>query len=134
MFVMTRDHKLGKWIDQEFRQAVGKRLREARKRRPLEEVGQHVGVTRQTVWQWEAGKAYPGPERLLLIADLYGVSVDWLLGRTGASRVTLNDISDVDDLYLVDGFVQMIRERRQMYEARSEQPHKTEETPEAENG
>lgn len=38
-----------------------------------------VGVSRQAVYKWEKGKSYPEAEKLILIAKLFGVTVDSLL-------------------------------------------------------
>lgn len=38
-----------------------------------------MGVTRQSVVQWETGKAFPAPEHLSGLIDLYGLSVESLL-------------------------------------------------------
>lgn len=38
-----------------------------------------VGVSRQAVYKWEKGISYPEAEKLILIARLFGVSIDSLL-------------------------------------------------------
>ena len=65
----------------------GLRLRRARRDAgyTLEAAGDAVGVVRQSVSKWEDGTNYPTPDRLQKLAELYGVSVDWLL--TGDRRV-----------------------------------------------
>jgi transcriptional regulator with XRE-family HTH domain len=46
-----------------------------------------VGVAMPTVSQWESGIKSPSVENLIRLADLYGVTVDHLLGRdTPGSR------------------------------------------------
>lgn len=44
-----------------------------------EEFGDKVGVSRQSVYKWEAGQSYPDTEKLLLISRVFNVSVDYLL-------------------------------------------------------
>lgn len=39
-------------------------------------------VSQQTVGKWEAGGATPNPDTLSHIADIFKVSVDYLLGRS----------------------------------------------------
>lgn len=46
-----------------------------------EELGQQLGVTRQTVSKWETGQTSPEVEKLTAMADLFEMSVDQLLGR-----------------------------------------------------
>lgn len=40
-----------------------------------------LGVTQQAVGKWETGKSSPDSDMLLRIAELFGVSIDTLLGR-----------------------------------------------------
>lgn len=44
-----------------------------------EELANAFDVTRQAVSKWESGQAYPETEKLLLISDYFGVSLDTLL-------------------------------------------------------
>ena len=49
-------------------------------RRKLAEV---VGVsTPHTIANWETGRRNPNPQQLVTMADFFGCSVDYLLGRT----------------------------------------------------
>ena len=42
-----------------------------------------MGLNANTLTEWAVSKRnFPNPEKLVLIANLYGVSLDWLLGRT----------------------------------------------------
>lgn len=45
------------------------------------EVAISLGVSIQAVSFWETGERIPQPEKLLQIADLYGVPLDALFGR-----------------------------------------------------
>lgn len=46
------------------------------------ELGQILGVGQTTIANYEQGARFPDSETLLHIADLYGVSLDFLLGRS----------------------------------------------------
>ena len=39
-----------------------------------------MGVSRQAVSKWEQGEGYPEVEKLLILADRFGVSIDGLMG------------------------------------------------------
>ena len=39
-----------------------------------------MGVSRQAVSKWEQGEGYPEAEKLLILADRFGVSIDGLMG------------------------------------------------------
>ena len=45
-----------------------------------------MGIWQTTVSAWETGRAIPITDKLVELADVLGVSIDWLMGRTGAKR------------------------------------------------
>lgn len=44
-----------------------------------EEIAERIGVSRQTISNWETGKSYPDIASLIILSDIYGVSLDSLL-------------------------------------------------------
>lgn len=62
----------------------GTRLRQARKKIGLSgpQLARALGVSAQTVSEWERGKYFPEADRLAAIARAVSVRVDWLLGGT----------------------------------------------------
>lgn len=46
-----------------------------------EEVADKCGVSRQAIAKWENDESHPTIEKLILLADLYDVSLDELVGR-----------------------------------------------------
>lgn len=66
----------------------GQRLRELRQERGWRQVEIEQALTLRpgVVSQYERGLREPGFDLLLAFAGLFGVSVDYLLGRPGASR------------------------------------------------
>lgn len=63
---------------------LGERFRLLREEKGLlqREVAEKLGLTRVAVTNYEQDNRVPDPETLKKIADLFGVSVDYLLGRT----------------------------------------------------
>ena len=61
------------------------KLKELRNRSGMsqEKLAEKVGVSRQAITKWETDKGAPEMENLLALSDLFGVSVDELLGREG---------------------------------------------------
>lgn len=61
---------------------VGQRIQEHRKKNGLsqEELGGRLLVSRQTVSLWEKDQTLPTVDNLLLLKDIFGISVDELLG------------------------------------------------------
>ena len=59
------------------------KLRSLRKKAKLtqEELSQKVNVSIDTVRRWEGGDRLPNSDSLRLIADIFDVSVDYLVGR-----------------------------------------------------
>ena len=61
----------------------GTRLRKVRKSKKLtqKEVADLVNVNRVTYTNWEKGNREPSFEKLIVLADFFEVSLDWLVGR-----------------------------------------------------
>ena len=65
------------------------RLRECRERAGMSQkfVALSLGVKPPSVSNWESGKTNPSQENLQQLADLYGVTTDYLLGRSDGAKV-----------------------------------------------
>lgn len=68
--------------------ALGSRLRQLREGLGLvlQDVADLFHTSRNVPSQWEGGQREPSYEILLTLADYYGVTTDWLLGREGAEK------------------------------------------------
>ena len=53
-----------------------------------EELAERIGVSRQAVSKWELGDATPEIGKLLLLAQTFGVTTDWLLSEDGPAEET----------------------------------------------
>ena len=62
----------------------GKTLKELRESKNISQrkLGEALGVCNQTVSFWENGQREPDMDMLISIADFFGVSIDFLCGRT----------------------------------------------------
>ncbi len=60
---------------------IGEKLRTCRKKAAItqEDTADRLGVSRQTVSNWENGRSYPDVRSCIALSDLYGVSLDELL-------------------------------------------------------
>lgn len=47
-----------------------------------EELAERLGVSSASIRLWESGTTRPSASNLLAMSDLFGCSVDYLLGRT----------------------------------------------------
>lgn len=66
----------------EYKQLFSKRIYELRKQRKLsqKELGQAVGLSHKAISTIESGSRSTTIEKLVLLADFFGVSADYLLG------------------------------------------------------
>ncbi len=69
---------------------LGEKIRALRLARGIrqEELGRRIGASKQSVSNWENGNILPSIDVLIRLADFFGVSTDYLLGRD--SRKTLD--------------------------------------------
>ena len=69
------------------------RLKELRKRRGLtqSELAKSLGVSSQTILNWENGIHEPNITQLIQLSNIFNVSVDYLIGRNKST-------SEVDEL------------------------------------
>lgn len=72
------------------------RIRSLRKEKgwTQSEFAKKVGVGRTTVCEWEVGRNSPSYERLLQIAELFEVSMNYLTGESNGKK----DAANVDDV------------------------------------
>ena len=47
-----------------------------------EQLAAKLGVAESTIRRWEEGSTRPGPHALMAMSDLFGCTIDYLLGRT----------------------------------------------------
>ncbi len=73
---------------QEYNMSFGENLQFYRKREEItqEQLAERVGVSRQTISKWESDTSYPEMEKLIILCDLFGCTMDVLLrGEAGKS-------------------------------------------------
>ncbi len=60
------------------------RLKNLRKTRmiPQKDIAEYLGISVSAYQYYEAGKNEPSIARLIMLADLFNVSIDYLVGRT----------------------------------------------------
>lgn len=58
------------------------------------DVAQKLSVTKQTVSNWENNNIQPSIDMLVKIADFFGVTTDYLLGRESTPRIDVSDLSE----------------------------------------
>lgn len=51
-------------------------------------VAKEAGITQATLSRWKTGKVNPSLETLQVLADYFHVSIDYLMGKPSAEKVT----------------------------------------------
>lgn len=76
---------------------IGQKLKEARAKRGLtqEKVAEQIGVSRQTISNWENDRFYPDIVNLIYLSDLYSISLDELLKEDKKMIEHLENSTDV---------------------------------------
>lgn len=63
---------------------VGGRLAQCRGTRMTQaQAADRIGVARATLASWESGRCMPRVPDLVVVADCYGVTLDWLIAGRG---------------------------------------------------
>ena len=70
------------------------RIRDLREDRDLRQVdvSEAIGIDQRTLSNYETGKTNPDSFAIIKLADFFGVSTDYLLGRTNNNTIDANDI------------------------------------------
>lgn len=68
-----------------YREGFQSKLKKARQNTGFtqREVAKETRIPQSTIANYETGRTEPDIENLGILADFYGVSVDWLLGTKG---------------------------------------------------
>lgn len=59
-----------------------------------DELGDKLGVSRQTISKWELAQSYPDFQRLVLLSDYFGLSLDALVKDVDVQDVRDKNLSD----------------------------------------
>ncbi|MBX0319791.1 helix-turn-helix domain-containing protein [Shouchella clausii] len=110
-----------------------KRLKQLRikNKKTQEEMSNMLGITRQGYGKYENGKAEPDHETLDKIANYFGVSTDYLLGRTDSPNPDISIVydggpkyEDEDEREFIEQQLEQYRKMKKRMQARLEQDKK----------
>ena len=78
---------------------LGEKILKLRKQKGLsqEELGEKVGVTRQTISNWELGESLPNPDGLKQLSRVFNVSIDELLDND-IQNILVEKVSNTEKL------------------------------------
>lgn len=85
------------------------RIRELREAKSLQqkELAIDLGVTQPTISDWESGRKIPSAKNTAKLADYFGVSVDYLLGR---EETPVPETQDGSEDQKIREYLQMIKD------------------------
>ena len=75
---------------------IGAKLKKARLQAGMtqEQVAEALGVSRQTISNWENENIQPSIDMLIRLAKLFGVTTDYLLGLDAIPRLSIEGLTD----------------------------------------
>ena len=75
---------------------LNERIRQLREAKNLTQVqlAAKLSVTKQSVSNWENNYIHPSVEMVMAIADVFGVTVDYLLERTDKQQICVDGLTD----------------------------------------
>lgn len=90
----------------ELKEIIGKRLKDLRENQLISQgqLAKELNVSQAAVAQYESGRNYPSNEVLVWYADRFGVSMDFIYGRTEdpySHEIDITKDKDYDKMYEV---------------------------------
>lgn len=98
---------------------LGKKLRELRGARTQEEIADKLDISRPRYSHYENERVQPDHDLLQKMAELHGVSIDYLLGRTDHPDVILEEA----ERYLADNLDAPISKLKEIIDFFSDPEH-----------
>lgn len=91
---------------------LGKRIRELRKANRLSQVSlaAKLGVSKQSISNWENGNILPSIDILIRLADVFSVSTDYLLGRDEKQYLKVDGLSS-EELAFIQRMIVYLQEK-----------------------
>lgn len=79
---------------------IGHRLANLREKRGLSQaaLAEKIGKSQSSIAMWETNKRRVPEDALILLADFYGVSIDYLMGRDVPKWASEKDVTDLEEL------------------------------------
>ena len=83
---------------------LNEKIKELRKAKRVSQVemASALGLTKQCVSNWENDNIQPTIEKLVKIADYFGVTTDYLLGRSETDIINVEGLSPVEISHIRD--------------------------------
>ena len=85
------------------------KLKEMRKQEGLsqEQLSEKIGVSRQAITKWETGKGLPDIENLIILAEIFKMSIDELVAQEVKQREQVGNLNHSETIYDIDQNVEI---------------------------
>ncbi|MBP3477660.1 MAG: helix-turn-helix transcriptional regulator [Lachnospiraceae bacterium] len=83
-----------------------------------EQLADKIGIARQTISKWENGQAVPELNGLILLSELYGVTIDRIVKENDECKIALSPKADID-IKEITAF--LIKAKRNTYAAKGKE-------------
>lgn len=82
---------------EDYKIGVGQRLQYLRKKRklPVQSIIDRLDIARSTYTGWELGRRTPKGESLVILADIFGTTVDYITGKTDDESPVQTNVKEV---------------------------------------
>lgn len=103
-------------------QILCERLKKLRIQHSLtqQQVANKLNITRTAIGKYESGVACPDTEKLVMLAQIYGCSIDYLLGLSdNIKMISPNELKVLSKIYEIAETEQIITDRNSMTEQES---------------
>ncbi len=112
----------------ELKDIIGKRLKEIRENEGLSQgdLAKEMGVTQSAVAHYEIGRNCPSHEIILWYADRFGISIDFIYGKTDypySEEGELKKDKDYNKMYKIAAQVCADLKKNEVKEEHVEQPN-----------
>lgn len=97
---------------------IGEKLRQLRQENGLrqEQVARLVGADRLSISAWENDSRQPSYQTLVRLAEVYNVSTDFLLGRTGGRPLNLSGLTTAEVRIITELVAEMTAKNKRLEE------------------
>ncbi|MBO5059845.1 MAG: helix-turn-helix transcriptional regulator [Clostridia bacterium] len=83
---------------------LSERLKELRKRNNISQnaLAKQMNLTRATINAWEMGINYPTAQSLIMLADFFNVTSDYILGLDSVETINISKLNDAEKKMICD--------------------------------
>lgn len=96
---------------------VADRIKNLREKKDMTQaaLAKQLGITRSSVNAWEMGISVPSTQYVVELAEIFGVSTDYLLGVEKTATISVAGLEE-EDVQLLHGIAEHLRQMRKLHE------------------